>query len=157
MRQLAILAAALAGFSVGGPAAAHHSFAMFTRDRHVLVEGTVKEWHFNSPHVWLYIDTIDANGEPVVWGFEGGAPVHAIRSGVNGDTFSYGEKVRVVTAPLRDGRPAGASCFVIKDDGSIANFNDGGCIADPVLARWRENGWLENGVHLDEHPATDGE
>lgn len=149
-----LLALALpAGLAPGTPAAAHHSFAMFARDRHMLVEGTVSEWHFNSPHTWLYIETVDENGDPVTWGFEGAAPVHAVRSGVNGATFQYGEKVRVVTAPLTDGRPAGAACFVVKEDGSIANFNDGGCFGAPLLARWRENGWLDSAAHLDSHPA----
>jgi len=158
MRKLLILTAALlTGLALGAPAAGHHSFAMFAHDHHLLVEGTVKEWHFNSPHTWLYVDSTDKDGEPVVWGFEGAAPVQAIRSGVNGETFQFGEKVRVVTAPLRDGRPGGAACFVVKEDGSIANFNDGGCIAAPIIARWQANGWLENGKHLDDHPSADGE
>jgi hypothetical protein len=150
---LILVALCTAALAPAVPAAAHHSFAMFADDHHVLIEGTVSEWHFNSPHTWLYVDTTDQNGDPIVWGFEGAAPVHAVRSGVTGKSFTFGEKVRVVTAPLKDGRPGGAACFVLKEDGSIANFNDGGCFGGPLLARWQENGWLDSAAHLDSHPA----
>ena len=150
-------AAALSVAVLAAPAFAHHSFAMFERGHHMMIEGTVSEWHFNSPHTWLYVSAPDENGEMQNWGFEGGAPVHAIRMGVNGQTFRYGEPVKVIMAPLRDGRPAGAACFVVKEDGSVASFNDGGCMAGPVRARWEANGWIENGANLDAHPVEDAE
>ena len=130
---------------------AHHSFTMVDRDRAKLIEGTVVEWHFNSPHAWLYVEAPDANGETIRWGVEGGAPVHIIRQGVKGDSFRLGERVRIVMAPLRDGRPAGGVCFVEKEGGDVLMFNDGSCAAPAVLERWKQNGWLANGKHLDEH------
>jgi hypothetical protein len=131
---------------------AHHSFTMVDRDRTMLIEGTVVEWHFNSPHAWLYIEAPDKNGELVRWGVEGGAPVAIVRQGVKGDAFRLGEHVTIVMSPLHDGRPAGAVCFVQKDGGEVLMFNDGSCTAPAVLERWKQNGWLENGKHLDEHP-----
>jgi hypothetical protein len=131
---------------------AHHSFTMVDRSRAKLLEGTVVEWHFNSPHAWLYIEAPDANGAMVRWGVEGAAPVQIIRQGVKGDTFSLGEQVRIVMSPLSDGRPAGGVCFVEKAGGEILMFNDGSCAAPAVLEKWKQNGWLENGKHLDEHP-----
>jgi hypothetical protein len=130
---------------------AHHSFTMVDRDRAQLIEGTVVEWHFNSPHVWLYIEAPDAKGELVRWGVEGAAPVRIITKGVKGDSFRLGEHVRIVMSPLRDGRPAGGVCFVEKDGGEILMFNDGSCFAPMVLEQWQQNGWLANGAHLDEH------
>jgi hypothetical protein len=133
------------------PATAHHSFTMVHRDRAQLIEGVVTDWHFNSPHAWLYIEAPDANGAMIRWGAEGGAPVHIIRMGVKGDSFKPGEHVRIVMSPLRDGRPAGGVCFVEKADGQIVMFNDGSCFAPTVLKAWQDNGWLANGSHLDEH------
>ena len=130
---------------------AHHSFTMVHRDRAMLIEGTVTDWHFNSPHAWLYIEAPDENGDMIRWGVEGGAPVHIIRMGVKGDTFTPGEKVRIVMTPLKDGRPAGGVCFVEKESKKLIAFNDGSCMAPMVLAKWQEMGWLENGVHMDEH------
>jgi hypothetical protein len=134
------------------PAVAHHSFTMVDRDTAKLIEGKVVEWHFNSPHAWLYIEAPDADGNMIRWGVEGGAPVHIIRNGVKGDTFRLGEEVRIVMAPLRDGRPAGGVCFVEKDGGQIVMFNDGSCFAQTVLETWQQKGWLAEGKHLDMHP-----
>lgn len=135
------------------PAAAHHSFAMFDLTEHMLVEGRVTGWAYNNPHSWLYIQAPDKNGDVKTWSFEGAAPVHATRQGVTGNTFRKGERVRVVMSPLRDGRPAGAMCFVVKEDNSIARPNDGVCNSEDVIAAWQANGWLETTKHLDMHPA----
>jgi len=134
---------------------AHHSFAQFDSSKQVLVEGTVTNWSYSSPHSWLYIDAPDASGEVKKWSFEGAAPIHATRQGVTGDTFKKGDRVRVVMSPLRDGRNAGALCFVVKADASIAQPNDGTCNAVEVIKRWSSKGWLEGGKHLDSHPVAD--
>lgn len=137
------------------PVMAHHSFAMFDLKQQTLVEGRVTDWHFNSPHSWLYIEAPDDKGDLQTWSFEGAAPIHAIRQGVTGNTFFKGEQVRVVMSPLQDGRNAGALCFVIKEDTSFAQPNDGICNAQVSIDRWQARGWIENGTHLDKHPVAD--
>ena len=128
-------AAVLTGAMVmTGPAAAHHSFAMFDLSQHTLIEGRVTEWHFNNPHSWLHVEASDENGEMQTWSFEGAARVHATRQGVTGNSFRKGEFVRIVMSPIRDGRRAGAICFVVKEDASIAQPNDGVCNAGQVIA-----------------------
>ena len=145
-------------FVVAGVAAtaslAHHSFAMFDLSRHRLVEGNVTSWDFNNPHSWLHIEGLDENGEMQTWSFEGAAPMHAARQGVSGATFRKGEFVRVVMSPLRDGRPAGAMCFVIKDDDSVVRPNDGTCDALAIIESWQANGWIDDTAHLAERSAT---
>ena len=138
---------------LSGTAAGHHSFAMFDLSEHKIVDGTVTEWNYNNPHSWLMIQAPDENGEMKTWSFEGAAVVHAARQGVNGTTYKKGEHVRVVMSPLRDGRPAGAMCFVIKEDGSYTRPNDGICNSDAVIATWEQNGWIKNGKHLETHRA----
>ena len=88
------------------------------------------------------IEAPDANGEMKTWSFEGAAIVHAARQGVNGTTYKKGENVRVVMHPMRDGRNAGALCFVVKEDGSFTRPNDGICNSDAMYARWQDKGWL---------------
>jgi len=153
IRLVAAMLAAAAGVAVVGSSHAHHSFAMFDASQHVLVEGEVTEWNYNNPHSWLHIQGLDKNGEMKTWSFEGAAIVHAARQGVNGTTFRKGEHVKVIASPLRDGRTAGAMCFVVKQDGSIAQPNDGICNAPAVIAEWQSKGWLENDKHLASHPA----
>jgi Family of unknown function (DUF6152) len=147
------IAALAAGLVATRQAAAHHSFAMFDLAQHQLVEGRVTAWNYNNPHSWLHIEAEGDDGESITWSFEGAAPVHATRQGVNGTTFRKGEHVRVVMSPIRDGRNAGAMCFVIKEDGSIARPNDGICNSESVIETWRANGWLESTHHLEVHPS----
>ena len=141
------------GLSVA--AYAHHSFAMFDSAQHRLIEGEVTEWNYNNPHSWLIVQAPGPDGAMATWSFEGAAIVHAARQGVNGKSYVKGEKVRVVMHPLRDGRNAGALCFVIKEDGTFTRPNDGICNSDAMYARWQEKGWLASGKNLDTHPTAD--
>lgn len=131
-------------FSMIQTVTAHHSFAMFDVTKEQIVIGRVQRWAFNNPHTWLYIEVEDEQGNKQTWGFEGAAQVHAMRQGVNGNTFKPGELVKVVMLPLVSGEPAGAMCFVQKEDGSIARPNDGVCKSEVRAAVWQENGWLNS-------------
>ncbi len=123
---------------------AHHSFAMFDASKEQIVIGRVQRWAFNNPHSWLYIEVEDEQGNAQTWGFEGAAQVHAMRQGVNGNTFTPGEMVKVIMVPLNSGEPAGAMCFVQKEDSSIARPNDGVCNSEDRVAIWQQNGWLNS-------------
>ena len=59
------------------------------------------------------------------------------------------------TQHIRTGDTAGAICFAQKEDGSIVRPNNNStCDSVKVVARWSEEGWLENGSHLQSHPAN---
>ena len=133
---------------------AHHSFNMFDRTQHKLLVGRVTSWNFNNPHSWLYLEAVDEDGALQTWSLEGASPVHAVRQGVNGTTYRKDEVVRVVMAPLKNGRPAGAMCFVVKENEDITFPNDAVCNAAGVVSVWQDNGWLMDGSHLDVHSAT---
>jgi hypothetical protein len=152
MRKLPILAAALSlGLAMAGPALAHHSFAMFDTSKQVMVEGTVETWAFNNPHAWLFITVANEAGETERWGFEGSAPVSQIGRGITGETFKPGDVVRVVMCPLRDGRNGGHLAFVKLADGSVVTPNDAGCPAGPNVAKWQDEGWLDNAANFEAH------
>jgi hypothetical protein len=145
----------VSGVALGlaGAVHAHHSFAQFDSTRFVLIEGRVTDWSFASPHAWLHVEAPDEKGVLQKWSFEGGAPIRLARQNVTGNTYRNGEKVRVVMSPLRDGRRAGAMCFIVKEDGAITMPNDGTCEPAKVIEQWKTRGWLEQGKHLDGHPA----
>jgi len=147
------LTAIAASFLALHGARAHHSFAMFDMSQHKLVEGRVTAWNYNNPHSWLHME-VEVDGEMQSWSFEGASPVHAARQGVTGVTFSKGEYLRVIMSPIRDGRNAGAMCFVVKEDGSYARPNDGTCDSLSVISTWEENGWLDSTENFEAHPAN---
>jgi hypothetical protein len=119
MKRLAICAAALAFVAAGGQAFAHHSGAMFDKEKTVVVSGTVKEFQYTNPHSWLQVMVAEPSGKQVEWSFESEGPATLLRSGIKHSTFSPGDKVQVKTHPMKDGRPAGSMISVTKADGSV--------------------------------------
>ena len=92
----------------GGSAFAHHSFAMFDKDKEVTLVGEVKDFQWTNPHVWLQLVTQDEAGQPVEWGIEMASVNILAREGWKKTSFKPGDKVTVVIHPLRDGSHGGA-------------------------------------------------
>jgi hypothetical protein len=133
---------------------AHHSFQMFDRTQLVLIKGNVTDWNFNNPHSWLHVEALDNSGKLQIWSFEGASPVHAVRQGVNGNTYKKGEGVSIVMSPMKDGRNAGAMCFVVKESEELTFPGDATCNATLVAQQWETNSWIKQGVHLDSHSSA---
>ena len=117
MRTLA-LAALLAGLAFAAPLLAHHSYAMFDRDKDVVLVGTVKEWQWTNPHTWLVLDVLDDQGKLTEYSIEGQSPQVLRLLGFPGkDMIKPGDKVTVHIHPLRDGTAGGQLASVTAPDG----------------------------------------
>ena len=99
------------------PALPHHSHAMFDHEKEVTINGTVAEWVFRNPHVYLYVETKLDNGETVKYSVEMSNITNMIRAGFGANTFKHGDKVSVKLNPLRDGRPGGNYITATTPDG----------------------------------------
>jgi len=121
-RRAALLAAALI---VAAQAVAHHSFAMFDRNKEVTIKGTVKAFNYTNPHSWLDIIVTDDKGATKEWSFEMEGPSSLMRSGIKPGSLKPGEKITVKAWPLRDGRPAGAAINITKEDGTVLDPRKG--------------------------------
>lgn len=88
-------------------ASAHHSFAMFDRDKSITYQGVVSVWENVNPHaiLWIYIN--DASGKPQLWGLEGPGPQILLRHGMDKNAVQPGDKITVTINPLKDGRKGG--------------------------------------------------
>ena len=111
-----LLAAAMA-LSVAAPALPHHSHTMFDHTRDVTVAGTVTEFVFRNPHVFLYIDVRNDNGETVKYSVEMSNIPNMIKRGIGQSAFKPGDKVTVNLHPLKDGRPGGNYVTIVAADG----------------------------------------
>jgi hypothetical protein len=100
---------ALAGLAlcVAAPAFAHHSFAMFEREKFVNVAGVVKEYEWTNPHVWIHIMAPDAQGKAVEWSFEMQSIAQDTRAGWRRDSVKPGDKISIEYHPLKDGSRGG--------------------------------------------------
>ena len=47
---------------MAGPSLAHHSAAMFEKEKTITVEGVVKEFQYSNPHSWLLVDVKNKDG-----------------------------------------------------------------------------------------------
>jgi hypothetical protein len=107
-------------------AMAHHSFAMFDRTRVATIDGTVREFQWTAPHVWLDVMVADdTDGEPVLWGIESQSPRILFNRGWGPDTIEPGEHVVVDIHPAKDGEPGGQMLRVTFDDGHVISTEQG--------------------------------
>lgn len=118
--------AGLVALPVTSPSLAHHSAAMFDRNTEIVLEGTVKEFQYTSPHSWLQVLVTDEAGETVEWSIEGAAPNVLLRRGIRPASLTPGETVSVRANPLADGEPGALIIDVTKADGSVLQFTGGG-------------------------------
>jgi len=108
MKSLTTLLAAGALVAVGGAALAHHSFAMFDQEHPIELTGTVKEWKYTAPHVFIIMDVKEQDGHTQVWSLEGNAPNALARDGWTSKTLKAGDEITLKVDPLRSGAPGGA-------------------------------------------------
>jgi hypothetical protein len=100
-----------------GPALAHHSGNMFEREKEVVLKGTVKEFQWTNPHIWIQVNVAGPAGTVEEWSVEGGSPNLVGRQGWKRTSFKPGDKVSVTVHPLKDGRKGGSFVSAAWDDG----------------------------------------
>ena len=104
LAAVAIAAASLAG----GPALAHHSFAMFDAQKTTVLEGTIKDFQWTNPHCWIQVVVKDPSGKEVEWSIEGGSPNGLGRQGWKRTSLKPGDQAEVTIHPLKDGSNGGS-------------------------------------------------
>ena len=92
----------------GAVALAHHSYAMFDRDKKLALTGTVKEFRWSNPHAWMEIYVPNDKGGTDMWGVEMNSPNNLARQGWKSTVVKPGDKVTVVIHPLRSGEKGGS-------------------------------------------------
>ena len=98
----------LAAAAFTAPALAHHSFAMFDPDKSITLKGTVKEFEWNNPHVWIRIMVVDpATGKPVQYALEMGSVARSTYDGWKRDSVKPGDALTITMHPLKDGSRGG--------------------------------------------------
>jgi len=109
---------------VAGAASAHHSGAMFDRDKQVALTGTIVQFEWTNPHSWIEIEVPNESGGTEKWSVECNSPNNLAKQGWRSTTLKPGDKVTIVIHPLRNGDKGGSFMSVKLPDGSL--------LADPA-------------------------
>ncbi len=107
----------VAAFVASNLSLAHHSHSMFDHSEEVSITGTVTKFSFRNPHVFLFIDVKNENGEVLNYWIEMSNIPNMIRRGVGYKTFEPGDEVTVNMWRLKDGRPGGNYTTIVAADG----------------------------------------
>ena len=139
-----------AAFLFAAPVPAHHSDAGMDMESVVAFEGTVREFVWRNPHVYVIVET-EQSGEAVQWELQLG-PVNVIsRRGWTRDALSPGDRVTVRANPMTDGSPYGILRSVDREGG----FNLAAAVQAPEVtppATSLEGKWLTDRSTVQSYP-----
>ena len=99
------------------PVLAHHSRTMFDLQKEVVLEGTITEFQWTNPHIWIQVSVPTAKGGVEDWSVEGDSPNLVSRQGWKRNSFKAGDKVLLKVHPMRSGEPGGAFMSATFPDG----------------------------------------
>jgi hypothetical protein len=151
------------GFQVllvlAGPVFGHHSDAGLDTNSVVALEGTVVQFRWNNPHVYIKINSTNADGEDTEWALQAGAISLMSRMGWTRDSIAVGDHINVEVHPARDGRPYGFLTSVIKQDGTVIPTSFDAITGEPVrkntqpaqTATTLEGKWRVDSASLDRY------
>ena len=106
MKRFTILAIAVMLGAAGSTLTAHHSAAQFDFGKSVAVNGVVVKFLAINPHMQLVLRVTDAKGTRDIE-FEGHSTNNMFRAGYRDKMIKVGDKITVLTAPLRSGADGG--------------------------------------------------
>jgi Family of unknown function (DUF6152) len=102
-RTISFAVASLLTISI--PLFAHHGGASYDTSKTVTVKGTVTEYVWSNPHVFVKLDGKDDSGNTVHWIVEGQNPVSMMAIGWTKNTFKTGDEVEIDAMPAKNGNP----------------------------------------------------
>jgi hypothetical protein len=89
------------------PLFAHHGNASYDATKTLTVKGTVTEYVWANPHVFVKLDAKDDGGNTVHWIIEGQNPVSMMAIGWTKNTFKPGDEVEIDAMQAKNGNPIG--------------------------------------------------
>ena len=102
-----------------GAASAHHTSAMFDRDKQVKLAGTVAQFNWTNPHSSIALDVPNSSGGMDRWAVECNSPNDLVRGGWKSTSLKPGDKVTLVLNPLRNGAKGGRFVSVTLANGTV--------------------------------------
>jgi hypothetical protein len=89
--------------TVSGPAFAHHSWHGYDMVNLTSVKGTVKQFDWGNPHVWISFEVTDDRGNVEKWNAGGPSPSRMANTGWDKETLKPGDQITAVGHKITDG------------------------------------------------------
>lgn len=111
-------------------ATAHHGGAAYDSSLSKTVTGKVSQFHFLNPHVLIYIQVEDENGETVEWSGELTSPNRLARmergsmTSWSKDILQLGDEISLSGNPARSGAPSLRLRKVVDSNGVVLVGDD---------------------------------
>jgi len=85
------------------PALAHHNYRLnFDDSVEITLEGVVSEVSWANPHITIYLDVTNDDGEVIKWALPTAAPGVARRNGLTSEVLEAGDEIVISGWPARD-------------------------------------------------------
>jgi len=122
MKKRAKQLISLAFFSIAAtssPSMAHHSLVgEFDTSVGFELTGIISDLEWTNPHIWLYMDVTDQDGEVSKWECEMGSPNQLFRLGWREQDLPIGTVIVAQANPARDGSNTCSTRVITLEDGT---------------------------------------
>jgi hypothetical protein len=98
---------------------AHHSVAGYDTQKEVTQRGTVVEYNWKNPHVFVVWSVKDETGKVVQWTGEMNSPTSMMQVGMNRTSLKPGDEIVLVINPSKTGNPLAIIRKVNMADGRL--------------------------------------
>ena len=104
MNKLAIVFTLAVSFLLGSHTAfAHHARNSFDVDHPVTLKGSVADFKWTNPHIFIFLDVKDEKGNVDQWRVEGNSPNMLSRNGWKRELVKPGDLITVSGSPANKG------------------------------------------------------
>jgi hypothetical protein len=104
---------------IAGVASAHHSVAGYDTQKEVTQRGTVVEYNWKNPHVFVVWSVKDQNGKVTQWTGEMNSPTSMMQVGMNRTSLKPGDEIVLVINPSKTTNPLAIIRKINMADGKL--------------------------------------
>src|SRR5579864_7971105 len=116
-RLRAILTSTAVFLAVSVPVFAHHAWHGYDMNSLTTVTGTVTQFDWANPHVWISLDVKDDKANVEKWNAGGPSPSRMANTGWDKDTLKPGDQITAVGHRISDGTYSMRLVKVVLQDG----------------------------------------
>jgi hypothetical protein len=116
-RPLLIASLVACLLAIAGPAFAHHAWHGYDMENLTSLKGTVTQFNWGNPHVWIGFEMTDDKGNIEKWSAGGPSPSRMANTGWDKETIKPGDQITAVGHRIMDGTYSLRLVKVVMSDG----------------------------------------